>query len=339
MINVLPLSVVILAAGKGTRMKSTRAKVLHEVFYRPMLHHVLNAVQPIKPTRSIVIVGHQEQTVRDSLKGYDVEIVRQEQQLGTGHAVLMTKEAVPDDGGLVLILCGDTPLISSSSIQEMYENHIEAGADLSVMTTKLGDPTGYGRIISTGKNVTAIVEEKEADSEQKGISEINSGIYLVERKLLFEALENITPENSQGEFYLTDIVQYAVAKNKTALKHLNTRPTEVLGVNSRVELEEAHAQLQRQRNVELMQSGVSIHNSATVSVSPFSEVGIDSLIMQNVVIKGESVVGKSCIIENGSILKDCVVGDNVRIEPYCVLEGCSIASDSRIDAATIRTVN
>lgn len=329
------LSVVVLAAGKGTRMKSAKAKVLHEVFYRPMLHHVLEAVQPMRPLRTIVIVGHEEEAVRKSLGSYHVETVLQERQLGTGHAVLMTKEAIPEDDCTVMILCGDTPLITPKSLRDMFNYHLREDADITVMTTELDDPYGYGRIISSGNKVIAIVEEKEADGIQKKIREVNSGIYLVNKKLLFEALETVNPDNAQGEFYLTDIVEYLVNKKKEARKFLNIRPMEVLGVNSRAELEVAHRELQEKRNIELMHKGVTIHNSRTVTVGPFAEVGVDTLLMQNAHITGKTVIGESCIIENGAILNDCHLGDNVRIGAYSVLSDCTIEGGGKIAPATI----
>ncbi len=325
------LSAVVLAAGKGTRMKSKKAKVLHEVFYKPMIHHVLDAVVALGPERVVVIVGHQEENVRQSLQGYDVIPVRQAEQLGTGHAVLMTEKVIPEDDGLVLILCGDTPLIARTSIERMLAEHQHNQADLSVMTTTLENPTGYGRVLIDEDQVQEIVEEKEADELQKKICEVNSGIYLVNRALLFEGLSSITPDNSQGEFYLTDIVAYAVRKNKKIIRYCNENAMEVLGVNSRVELEAAHRKMQQERNMELMRSGVAITDAASVSVSPFSTVGVDSLLKANVSVEGRSVIGENCILENGVILKDCHLGDNVVVAPYTVLKGCRIESGTRVE--------
>jgi bifunctional UDP-N-acetylglucosamine pyrophosphorylase/glucosamine-1-phosphate N-acetyltransferase len=336
MSRISQISVVILAAGKGTRMKSTKAKVLHEVFFKPMLHHVLDSVKSLEPARCIVILGHQEEAVRSSLSGYDVEIVRQEQQLGTGHAVQMAKSAIPEEEGVVMILCGDTPLISSTSLNTMHERHVADHVDLTVMTTILDRPTGYGRIISSGDNVLAIVEEKEANEQQREIKEINAGIYLVERQFLFEALETLTPDNAQGELYLTDIVEYAVSREKKAEKFLNPNPMEVMGVNSRVELEAAHRQLQRQRNIQLMQQGITLYNSESVAVSPTAEVGCDTILMQNTRISGDCIIGKFCIIENGALLQDCTVGDNTRIGAYSVLSNCTIDKNSEIPPLTYR---
>lgn len=328
------LSIVVLAAGKGTRMKSTKAKVLHDVLYRPMLHHVLDAVFPLQPFRTVVIVGHQEAAVRSSLEDCDVTVVKQAEQLGTGHAVLMTEEAIPEDDGLVMILYGDSPLIRSTSLLDMLKQHNTQQSDITVMTTILENSTGYGRIISDGNSLLAIVEEKEATDQQKQIKEINSGIYLVNRKILFEALGEITPDNTQGEFYLTDIIEHSVSRGMVVHKFINSRPTEVLGVNSRIELESAHRELLAQRNTELMQQGITMHNSPSISVSPFSKVGCDTLLMQNVQISGNSVIGESCIIKNGTIIKDCTIGDNVTIGANCVLKKCHIDDNTEIPPLT-----
>ncbi len=334
--SISQLSVIILAAGKGTRMKSAKAKVLHEVFFQPMLHHVLESVRPLEPARCLVVVGHQEEAVRKSLRHHDVELVRQEHQLGTGHAVQMTQSAVPEGDGVVMILCGDTPLISSQSLQEMYRNHLACRSVLTVMTTIVADPTGYGRIISAGDSILAIVEEKETDEQQRKIQEINAGIYLVEKIFLFEALASLTPDNSQGEFYLTDIVAYAVSQKQQAQKYLNPAADEVLGVNSKVELEAAHRQLQQRRNQELMRQGVTIHDRATVTVSRQSEIGSDTLLLPGAFVAGHSTIGSNCIIENGAILHDCTVGDNTRIGAYCVLRNCRIDNDVSLPPMTLR---
>ncbi len=334
--TLTPISVVILAAGKGTRMKSDRAKVLHEVFFKPMLHHVLDAVKPLEPDQTVVIVGHQEEEVRYSLRNYDVEIVRQEEQLGTGHAVQMTESVVDDTDAVVMILCGDTPLVSSSALKEMYKSHMASASDLSIMTTILDNPFGYGRILSENEKLVAIVEEKEADERQKKIGEINAGIYLVGRNFLFEALKNVTPDNTQGEFYLTDIVEYCVTRGRSASTFLNERSQEVLGVNSRIELEAADTELQRKRNIDLMRQGVSIISSASVRVSPEAVIGRDCTLMPNAQILGNTTIGDFCTIGSGAILENCTVGDKAVVGAYSVLSHVDIPEKGHIEAMTLK---
>lgn len=333
----LDLSVIVLAAGKGTRMKSSRAKVLHEIFFRPMLHHVLDAIQPLDCKRTAVIVGHQEEHVRGALQEYDVEIVVQKEQLGTGHAVQMAQPVIPEKNGVVMILCGDTPLISTSSLRQMVAKHFDNNADLTVMTTVLDNPFGYGRIVVDGESLVAIIEEKEADQSQKEIKEINAGIYLVDREFLFEALSKITPENTQGEFYLTDIVQYAVTHSKITQKYRNAESIEVLGVNSRVELEEAQKQLQEKRNQKLMLQGITISNSTTVTIEPSVEIGVDTSISQNVIITGNSFIGRGCRIASGVVIENCRIGNGVTIGANSVILNCDISDNTTIQPLTLKT--
>ncbi|SHO52507.1 bifunctional UDP-N-acetylglucosamine diphosphorylase/glucosamine-1-phosphate N-acetyltransferase GlmU [Desulfopila aestuarii] len=319
------LSVIVLAAGKGTRMKSGKAKVLHEVFFAPMLHHVLQAIAPLSPERTVVIVGHQREAVEKSVAPYSVITVTQEEQLGTGHAVAIAEHAIPGTTDTVMVLCGDTPLIRPETLQEMYATHRNSGADLTVMTTLLDNPTNYGRIITDKNNlVLGIVEEKDASIEQKAIQEINAGIYCVDKQFLFTALAQVDTNNSQGEVYLTDIVAIAVREARKVEKYVCPRPQDVLGVNSRVELAEAHGQLQQRRNVEVMLQGVTIQSPETVSISSAAIVGRDSLIKSGVQIHGTTIVGKKCVIGNGAILTNCKLGDNVEIGPYAVLHDCSM---------------
>jgi bifunctional UDP-N-acetylglucosamine pyrophosphorylase/glucosamine-1-phosphate N-acetyltransferase len=321
-----PLSIIILAAGKGTRMKSSRAKVLHEVFYAPMVHHVINAALPLQPTRIVVIVGHQKSAVENALGGFDIEFAVQEKQLGTGHAVLAAERAIDDSSGTVMILCGDTPLIRSSTLQDMYSRHLKKKTTLTLMTTKLQDPSNYGRILcNTSGKVEGIVEQKDATPQQLQIQEINAGIYCVDKTFLFSALKNVGTDNSQGEVYLTDIVKLAVEGGMTIEKYTTDTPMDVLGVNSRVELADAQKELQLRRNRELMLQGVSMHNPETISISPDSFIGKDSSLDPGVHISDNSNIGHSCKIEQGVILKNCRIGDNVTIGPYSCLVDSTIA--------------
>ncbi len=318
-----PLTILILAAGKGTRMKSSKAKVLHEVFHSPMIHHVLHAVLPLAPSRIIVIVGHQQEEVRKVLHGFPVEFVTQETQLGTGHAVLATEKALTGEEGKVLIVCGDTPLIRTSTLQEMFRLHQERKAVLTLMTTVLDNPTNYGRILmNSDGDVIGIVEEKDANVEQKAIQEINAGIYCVDKSFLFQALHQVGTNNSQGEMYLTDIVALSVAAGHHVGRFVTPAAIDVLGVNSRVELAAAHREIQHRRNTELMLQGVSMHNPETITVSTESTIGRDSLLMAGVHILGKSRIGEGCRIAPGVILRDCTIGNDAQIGPYCCMEGC-----------------
>jgi bifunctional UDP-N-acetylglucosamine pyrophosphorylase / glucosamine-1-phosphate N-acetyltransferase len=331
--HTTPLSVVILAAGKGTRMKSGKAKVLHEVFFSPMVHHVIKSVQPLQSSRIGVIVGHQKEAVTKSLEPFEVEFIVQREQLGTGHAVLTAEKTIEPGTGTVMILCGDTPLLQSATLQEMYNNHTRSRADLTLMTTRLDNPTNYGRILTeTDGSLRGIVEQKDASEEELAINEINAGIYCVERDFLFSALKQVGTDNSQGEVYLTDIVSIAVEQGKSAQKYTTPFSMDVLGVNSRVELSQAHSELQKRRNEELMFSGITLLNPETITVCSMASLGKDCLLKSGVSIVGESSLGENCIVGNGAVIENCIIGDNVEIGPYCVLKDLTIPHNSILSA-------
>lgn len=311
------LSTIILAAGKGTRMKSGKAKVLHEVFFAPMVQHVIEATLPLQPKRTVVIVGHHSDKVKNALRSYQVEFALQKEQLGTGHAVLTAETAIGDTDDHVMILCGDTPLIRPQTLRAMYNHHLEQGATVTLMSTILENPAHYGRIISDASGrVHAIVEHKDADESQLLVKEINAGIYCVTTSFLFSALKNVGTDNSQGEIYFTDIIKLAVQAGRSVEKYTADYPIDVLGVNSRVELAEAHQELRMRRNREIMLQGVTMLNPETIEISPDSEVGMDSTIEAGVKLLDGCRLGTSCRVGQGAILSGCTLSDDVRIAPY-----------------------
>jgi len=332
-----PFVAVVLAAGKGTRMKSSRAKVLHEVFFRPMIEHVLNAVNPMGPQQTIVIVGHQRQAVEQAIAGSQVTCVEQQQQNGTGHAVLCAAPLLADFTGTVMILCGDAPLLQTSHLREMLEQHAAGGTKLTIMTTTLDNPTNYGRVLCDEDGaLREIVEEKDATPEQRQIKVINAGIYCAESDFLFTALQQVTTNNSQGEMYLTDIVGIAVKSGLTVATYNHPIPVQVLGVNSRVELAQAHAELQLRRNHDLLAAGVTMHDPASVTVGPDVTVGSDCCFAGRLSITGTSTIGTGCRIEPGAFLDSVSLGRNVHIGANSVLRHCSIGDDSVIPPLTLR---
>lgn len=334
--NVPNTCAVILAAGKGTRMKSGRAKVLHELFFRPMLHHVLDTVLAAGIDRTAVIIGHQRQQVQASLSGYRIIPVVQEEQLGTGHAVLCA-EAACKSAQQVMILCGDTPLIRPETLRAMFAQHREKKAALTLMTTLLDDPFGYGRIISDDNgHVLEIVEQKDADTVQQAVREINAGIYLTEAEFLFKALRQVGTDNSQGEVYLTDIVGIAVRQGHKVEKFVHTPAIDVLGVNSRVELAQAHAELQLRRNRDLMLSGVTMYAPESILIASDCTVGQDSIIQAGVQISGRSEIGPDVLLETGVILHNCTVGRNAVIGAHSVLSNCIVEDHACIPPLTCR---
>jgi len=325
------LSLIILAAGKGTRMKSDKAKVLHQTFYSPMLNHVLTAVKPLQADLTIAIIGHQRDEVERCLAGFDVISCVQHEQLGTGHAVLCAEPIFKDKIGTVMILCGDTPLIQSETLLHMYQKHLSHDGPVTIMTAILDNPVNYGRIISdeAGK-VLSIVEEKDATPEQKKICEINAGIYCADADFLFTILKKVDKDNSQGEIYLTDIVSISVGMKYSVAKYMTSHSKDVLGVNSRIELAEAHKELQMRRNRQLMLAGVTMLDPASTSVALEVKIGQDVLLYPGVHLTGHSDVDKNCILENGVIIKDCFLGKDVHVGAYSYLDGCTIKAGNTI---------
>lgn len=335
--NASNITAVILAAGKGTRMKSNKAKVLHELFFKPMLHHVLDTVTQTEIDQTAVIIGHQRQHVLDSLARYSlIDPVFQEEQLGTGHAVLCAEEFCHSTD-LVMILCGDTPLIRPGTLQAMIEQHRNSSATLTLMTTLLEDPFGYGRIISdTDGNVLKIIEQKDATEDQQAIKEINGGIYLVDAGFLFTSLKQVGTENSQGEVYLTDIVAIANNQGQRVSKFFHSPAIDILGVNSRVELSQAHRELQMRHNREIMLSGVTMYSPESTLVAPDCSIGRDSIIQAGVQVTGRSTIGSEVHLETGTVLHRCKLGDNAVIGANSVLHNCTIEAAEHIPPLTYR---
>jgi len=330
------ITAVILAAGKGTRMKSNRAKVLHEVFFKPMLHHVLDSVQQAGIKQTVVIVGHQRDAVLASIADYGCTPVVQEEQLGTGHAVLCTETACQKNDQ-VMILCGDTPLIRPETLQAMIKAHAETDSTVTLMTTLLEDPFGYGRIISDQEgNILEIVEQKDADPAQRAIKEINAGIYLVKHDFLFGALKQVGTDNSQGEVYLTDIISIANRQGHKVHKFIHPQAIDVLGVNSRIELAQAHGELQMRHNRELMLSGVTMYAPETILIAPNCSIGQDSIIQTGVQISGRSAIGNGVELESGTVLNNCTLGNNAVIGAHSVLHNSIIEEMEHIPPLTYR---
>ncbi|XOF32197.1 MAG: bifunctional N-acetylglucosamine-1-phosphate uridyltransferase/glucosamine-1-phosphate acetyltransferase [Candidatus Electrothrix sp. YB6] len=334
------ISAVVLAAGKGTRMKSGRAKVLHELFFKPMLHHVLDAVTAADIQHTAVIVGHQRHEVQASLEdspvGYQFTPVVQEEQLGTGHAVLCAESSCSAGAAdMVMILCGDTPLIRPETLQAMIDRHLRTGAVLTLMTTLLEDPFGYGRILTDDRGgVAAIVEQKDATEKQRAIREINAGIYLADREFLFTALQQVGTNNAQGEVYLTDIVAIAAGQGHRVEKLVHSPAIDVLGVNSRVELARAHTELQLRHNRKMMLSGVTMFSPETILISPDCTVGQDSMLQAGVQISGASEIGSRVQLDSGVILRNCRIGDNAVVGANSVLQNCTIEEGALVPPLT-----
>ena len=317
------LSALILAAGKGTRMKSGLVKVMHPLSGRPMVHWPVAAAREAGASRLVLVIGHQAESVREYFDGKgDVDFAVQEKQLGTGHAVGAAVPLLRGTGGRVLILCGDVPLIRPETLRGLLAHHETRRATVTVLTTHLEDPYGYGRVVKReGGRILRIVEEKDASEEERGISEINSGIYCVEETFLFQAVARLSNDNAQGEYYLTDIITDAVDRGELCISFPTTDREEIMGVNDRVQLAAAAALVRKRTNEELMLAGATLIDPAAAYIEPGIPVGPDSVIHPNVHIAGATRIGARCTIEPSVIIRDCTIGDDVIIKAGSVLEG------------------
>jgi len=326
------IAAIILAAGKGTRMKSDLVKVMHPLGERPMISWPVQAAKNAGATRIAVVIGHQAERVRDffSADG-SITFAVQNDQLGTGHAVAAAREALEGFKGTVLILCGDVPLLRAETLSAMLAAHDSKGAAITVLTTHLENPFGYGRIIKReGGRISRIVEEKDATPEEKEISEVNSGIYCVSSEFLFDAVSRLKNDNAHGEYYLTDIVRTAAEKNLLCLAYHTDDPEEVMGVNDRVQLSVAAAILRGRINRELMLSGVTMIDPAAVYIEAGVEIGADSVIYPNVHISGRSRLGKGCLVEPGAVIRDCRIGHGVIIKAGSILSESEVGDEAAI---------
>jgi bifunctional UDP-N-acetylglucosamine pyrophosphorylase/glucosamine-1-phosphate N-acetyltransferase len=319
-----PLAVVILAAGKGTRMKSERAKALHEICGRPMIAYPVDTALQLRPKKVVVVVGHQAEQVRAAVTSRfpkkPIEFALQKSQEGTGHAVLQTKRALRGFDGDVLILYGDVPLLRAHRLREFRRIHHRNGDRISLISTEMQDPTGYGRCIFDDQDeLTEVVEEKDATPEQRRLTEINAGIYLVDAKLLWRALARIGKSNAQGEVYLTDIVISARSLGESVVACRAPDAFEVLGVNSRVELAQASENIRWRLVVSMMRDGVTYVDPTTFYPDHDVRIGRDTIVEPNVMMLGQTRVGERCRIGQGCRLENMVVEDEAQIGPYCVL--------------------
>lgn len=319
----MDIAVIVLAAGEGTRMKSTTPKVLHAIGGRPMLHYVVEAARALEPKKTVVVVGHRAKEVMSAVEG--VEFALQEEQLGTGHAVMASRPMLSGFGGSLVVLSGDTPLIRPETLSGLIDTHHAAGAAASILTARLDDPTGYGRIVRAADgSVAAIVEEKDATEEQKKIDETNSGIYCFDAHKLFAALERVDTDNEQKEYYLTDVIRILREQGATVAARTAGDPDEIAGVNSRVQLAQADKVMRRRINEEYMQRGVTIIESDLTFITPGARIGRDTIIYPMTFIDAATSIGEGSIIGPSSHLQGCEVGGNVTIEH-------SIVRQSRIE--------
>jgi bifunctional UDP-N-acetylglucosamine pyrophosphorylase/glucosamine-1-phosphate N-acetyltransferase len=288
---------VVLAAGKGVRMKSKLPKVLHELCGRPMLAHVLEAVKSADVRETIVVIGHGAELVKERFADWDAPLrfIIQSERKGTGHAVMMAEEALADFDGEVMVVCGDNPLISTETIRRVVQTHRDDRAAYTVVTAEVPDPFGYGRIVRNAEDsVEEIVEERDADEATKRIREINSGNYLFDARRLFRSLKEIRPDNHQKEYLLTDVVKVLRSGGHTVMSYAASDPAEVLGVNSRAQMAKVSVLMQERIQTALMDAGVTIVDPRSTFIDPRVEAGPDTVILPGCVITGPVKIGGEC---------------------------------------------
>lgn len=319
-------TVVVLAAGLGTRMKSDLAKALHTVAGRPLVQHVLDAAAGVGPEKIVLVLGHQADKVRNALGGYRPEIVLQAEQLGTGHAVRQTAEMISKGTGPVLVLCADTPLITTKTLKEVIELHAKSRATITLITANVDKPFGYGRVVRGRAGVMRVVEEKDATAGQKKIQEVNAGIYCFDRKFLLSSLTLLGKNNAQGEYYLPDTIELAKKKKLRVSAFLCEDPREVMGVNSRHDLSLAEAIMRQRTNRQWMLEGVTMIDPETVSIGNEVRLERDIVIYPNVSIEGRTRIGAGCVLYSGSRIVDSVIANKVTVKDCSVIEESDIAS-------------
>jgi bifunctional UDP-N-acetylglucosamine pyrophosphorylase/glucosamine-1-phosphate N-acetyltransferase len=323
------IAIAIMAAGKGTRLKSKLPKVLHEVGGKSLLAHVIAAAAEIVPAKDIyAIIGHEAQRVRNAVAATGIGFVAQAQQRGTGHALMVAREALAVYDH-VIVLSGDAPLITPETIRSLMEFHLTQRAAMTLLTAELADPDGYGRVVRKGARsaeVRAIVEEKAASTAQKKIREINAGFYVFSTRDLYSNIEKLSTANAHGEYYLTDMAAVLRKTGKRVVAWKTAHPDEVLGGNTRAELAEIDAKLRMEKCLRLMESGVTVQFPATCVIDAEVEVGTDTVIEPFVQLFGKTRIGQDCRIRSYSVIQNCEMGDGVTVRPGCIMEGARISS-------------
>lgn len=330
-----PLNVLVMAAGLGTRMKSKRAKVLHELGGRPLIAHVVRTAQSLEPKTILVIVGHQAEEVEQAVLAEVGELASfaiQAKQRGTGDAVESARKQLEDSDSLVLLLSGDVPLIRAETLRKLIEHHRATDAACTILAVRLENPTGYGRIIRDENGwLEKIVEQKDASEEERKVREINSGIYCFESNDLFEALKRVEPKNQQGEYYLTDVAEILNSSGRKVEVVIHTDAREVSGINTRAELAEFENLIRRNAVRRLMlEAGVTFIDPSHAYISPDAEIGRDTVIYPNVAIEGNTVIGENCVIRSGARISNSKLGDNVTVKDHSIIMDSEVASNCSV---------
>ena len=323
------LAVVILAAGKGSRMHSKDAKVLHRLADKPLVEHVIHTCKGLDPTDIIVVVGHQAEAVIAACNGKNVAFAKQQHQRGTGDAVLAAETHLHEFSGDILIVCGDVPLLTVETLGRFVEQHQAEGPILSVLTAVLPVPASYGRVIRrTDGDISRITESRDASQQELAVKEINTGIYCADAQFLYAALHRVKPNNAQKEYYLTDIVALAVEDQLRVQAVITSNHQEVEGINSRQELARMETTRQQQLRQQWMEAGVTFEDPNTVYLGEDIHIGKDTIVGPNTHIKGATSIGKNCRIEGSAYIDACTIGTDVTIYFSVVLKDCKLDDGS-----------
>ncbi|MBS4959578.1 MAG: bifunctional UDP-N-acetylglucosamine diphosphorylase/glucosamine-1-phosphate N-acetyltransferase GlmU [Clostridiales bacterium] len=341
------LRAIILAAGEGTRMRSKTSKVLHSILNRPMIHYVLDAAKQSGAEKTCIVIGHKGEEVRKSIEQENVEFVVQQERLGTGHAVMMAKGFITEDSD-ILVLYGDTPLIQGDTLKKLVEFHRKNENSVSIISAKIAEPTGYGRIIRDEKgSFMKNVEHKDATEEERKICEVNTGVYCFRGKSLLSALGQLKNDNIQKEYYLPDTLQIILKGGEKVDAMLAEDVTEFFGINSRVQLAQATELMKNRINKYWMEQGVTLIDPSQTYISPQVQIGMDTILYPGTILEGKTVIGEGCMIGPNTRVSDGVlgcgvtakystimessIGDRTTVGPYAYIRpNCSVGEDVRL---------
>ncbi|NOQ40996.1 MAG: UDP-N-acetylglucosamine diphosphorylase/glucosamine-1-phosphate N-acetyltransferase [Desulfuromusa sp.] len=311
-------------------MKSALPKVLHPICGQPMLYYPLEAARLAGFKQLKVVIGHRAEKVSQTFPDGDLSWIQQTDQLGTGHALMCAADSLRGYSGALLLLCGDVPLLQAETLKQLQNYHSQQQSVVTVLTAQMPNPSGYGRVIRDGEQILQIVEEKDANEQQRQVTEINTGTYLFDANFVLSALKGLNKNNAQGEYYLTDVVAAAVAAGQKTRALCVDDPTEVMGINDRCQLAEAEVLMRWKINADLMFGGISMVDPTTVYIDNGVEIGRDTQLHPNVHLRGKTTIGKNCIIETGVVVVDSQIADGVHLKAGSAIEESQIGPDCKI---------